>query len=66
MKNLLGFQYADKEGYSIQGDEDDPTGLRSFEVIHPDVIANYLRVHPWKNLIAIYEGDIEEPTIMRF
>lgn len=70
MKKLLGFQLADLTGKNIQGDDNDPSNLPSFDIMSPeratevmaqlgcreDSRAKYL-------LMPIFEGCIEEPTI---
>ncbi|MBD2745705.1 hypothetical protein IC232_03250 [Microvirga sp. BT688] len=64
---LLGFQLADRSGVNIQGDEDDPLNLTSFQIMTPAYAigaleklgdaARYL-------LMPIFEGDVEEPHLI--
>ncbi len=65
-KPLLGFQLADVTGHNIQGDDNDPTGLASFEVMTPDFAVHFMSSKPSIRylLMPIYVGDIEEPVIV--
>lgn len=63
-KKFLGFQLADRNGNNIQGDDADPTGLASFEIMTPTVAGRVVEVFHGFLLMPIYEGDIEEPKIV--
>jgi hypothetical protein len=64
-KTLIGFQLADRTGVNIAGDDSDPSHFHSFEVIHPEDAATAASRWPGHLLMPIYEGDIEEPVIVR-
>lgn len=64
---LLGFQLADPNGSNIQGDEDDPRGLMSFQVMSPTYAARAIERlgdSPRYLLMPIYEGDVEDPHVL--
>ena len=64
---LLGFQLADPSGTNIQGDDNDPLGLMSFQIMSPAYAARAierLRDGPRYLLMPIYEGDVEDPHIL--
>ncbi len=64
---LLGFQLADPSGSNIQGDEDDPLGLMSFQVMSPAYAAKAIERlgdSPRYLLMPIYDGDVEDPHIL--
>lgn len=61
---LLGYQVADEAGHNIQGDDKDPSGLASFEIMPPDLAMATLAHMPGFSLYPIYEGDIEKPTLL--
>ena len=67
MRKLLGYQLADKDGVNIQGDDEDPTGLNSFDVM-PHEVANLVMQDLGDEadilLMPIFEGDVEEPRII--
>ena len=66
MKQLLGFQLANAKGENIQGDDDDPTSLASFEIMGIDMAIQVIAQLPKGYLLMpIYDdGTIEEPTIV--
>lgn len=64
MKQLLGFQLADARGANIQGDDDDPTGLASFEIMDVALAHSVIATLPGYLLMPIFSGDIEEPRIV--
>ena len=67
MAQLLGFQLADPNGVNIQGDDDDPLNLLSFQIMSPDNAAKAMaQLDPSARylLMPIYAGDIEEPRIL--
>jgi len=64
MSKLLGFQLADKRGINIQGDSNDPTYLASFEILAPQAALKVIKYYRNFLLMPIFEGDIEEPTIL--
>lgn len=64
MAKLLGFQLANKSGENIQGDDDDPTSLASFEIMSPTVAVKVIADLPGFLLQPIFEGDLEEPSII--
>lgn len=65
-RKLLGFQFGNREGHSIQGDNNDPSGLFSFEIMTPLLAATMIERHHSAGLvlIPIFEGDIEDATIL--
>jgi hypothetical protein len=64
-KKLLGYQLADSTGKNIQGSDTDPTSNASFEVMAPHVATTVMRqLSGGFLLMPIYEGDIEDPTII--
>jgi len=67
MARLIGFQLASLSGENIQGDNDDPTNLRSFEVMSFAIASKVMRQLGSRKflLMPIYEGDVEEPVIVR-
>jgi hypothetical protein len=67
MKRLLGYQIADLFGENIQGDDNDPTDFASFEVMSEataSVTMQSLGPNSGYLLMPIFEGDVEEPTIV--
>ena len=64
---LLGFQLADPGGCNIQGDDDDPLGLMSFQIMSPAYAAKAIEKlgnGPRYLLMPIYEGDVEDPHVL--
>lgn len=64
---LLGFQLADPSGCNIQGDDDDPLGLMSFQIMSPAYAAKAIEKlgdSPRYLLMPIYEGDVEDPHVL--
>jgi hypothetical protein len=64
---LLGFQFCNAKGENIAGNDDDPSGLASFEILAPDLAIDLCHQRPkgWPyRLQPIYVGDIEEPNIV--
>lgn len=59
----IGYQVGDEEGYSIQGDSGDPTGLTSFDVLTPEAAAVVKHQYDCI-LIPIYADDVEDPEII--
>lgn len=60
-RKLLGFQFENA------GDDDDPSGLASFEVMTPRLLVSLLEHYPNQiqiNIIPVYEDTIEEPVIV--
>ena len=65
-KRLLGYQIADLRGNNVQGEGEDPSNLASFEVMTADVANGVMEGLGGRRflLMPIYEGDVEEPTIV--
>lgn len=64
MTKLLGFQIADKNGNNIQGDDGDPSGLPSYQILSAQEAEAVLGNTDDRYLLQpIYEGDIEEPEL---
>lgn len=63
-KTIIGYQLADERGQSIQGDDIDPTGLSSFEVMDRRLALAVATRYPAFHLRPVYEGDIEEPSVV--
>lgn len=64
---LLGFQLTDPSGCNIQGDDDDPLGLMSFQIMSPAYAAKAIEKlgdSPRYLLMPIYEGDVEDPHVL--
>jgi hypothetical protein len=63
-----GYQIADADGANIQGDDNDPTGYFSFEILSKGVAQAAIDKHSGRGLqlYAIYTGDIEEPVMVGF
>lgn len=67
---LLGFQIANNRGRNIAGDDDDPTGFASFEVMAPQMTIQWIEKNAGKVsaggylLMPIFESDIEEPSVL--
>ncbi|WP_114946513.1 hypothetical protein [Microvirga calopogonii] len=64
---LLGFQLADRSGHNIQGDDEDPLNLMSFQIMTPAYAVaamGKLGGDPRYLLMPIFEGDIEEPSLI--
>jgi hypothetical protein len=53
-RKLLGFQFGNREGHSIQGDNNDPSGLFSFEI------------GPVRNVVGIRSGIISSKLIISY
>lgn len=68
MRKFLGFQLCNSQGVNIQGDDEDPTGIASFEIMSPEVALEVMSKGWGKTgkylLMPIFEGDIEEPSIL--
>lgn len=65
MPKFLGFQLANAKGENIQGLDDDPTNMPSFEIMAPALAARIIGQLPSGFLLApIYEGMIENATII--
>jgi hypothetical protein len=63
MTKLLGFQLG-APALSVQGDDCDPTGKPSFEILAAAEAIDLMRRYPHQfSLVPIYEGDIEEPIL---
>jgi hypothetical protein len=64
---LLGFQLADRSGHNIQGDDEDPLNLMSFQIMTPAYAVAALGKLGGDTrylLMPIFEGDIEEPRLI--
>lgn len=61
---VVGYQIGDEQGYSIQGEDEDPTGLASYEILAPDAAAVVRARYPTLRMAAIYADDIEEPVVL--
>jgi len=67
VKKLVGYQLADKNGVNIQGDDEDPTGFTSFEVMSPEIAHQVMQDLGDETdflLMPIFDGDVEEPRIV--
>lgn len=64
-KTFIGFQISGADGYSVQGDDDDPFGYNSFTVLTPETaIALMPGLPKGFHLLPIYDGDIEDPEMI--
>jgi hypothetical protein len=64
---LLGFQLADPSGQNIQGDDDDPLNLMSFQIMTPAYAIKAMEKlgdRPRYLLMPIFEGDVEDPHLI--
>lgn len=64
VKKLLGFQVADKNGRVIQGEEEDPTGYASFQILSPELAVQMVQTHGFMLLYPIFEGDMENYALI--
>ncbi|WP_262298186.1 hypothetical protein [Microvirga sesbaniae] len=66
-RRMLGFQLADPSGHNIQGDDEDPLNLTSFQIMTPAyAVAAIAKLGGDSRylLMPIFEGDIEEPSLI--
>lgn len=62
---LVGYQIANAQGENIQGDDGDPSGYASYEILSERAARAVLEKTDGNYLLCpIYEGDIEEPTFI--
>jgi hypothetical protein len=64
---LLGFQLADPSGHNIQGDDEDPLNLLSFQIMTPAYAVKAMQKlgdSPRYLLMPIFEGDVEDPHLI--
>jgi len=63
---MIGYQFGNDACENIAGDENDPTGGMSFEVIHPKDKAHWQAIADARNLrlIPVDEDEIEEWTYL--
>ncbi len=59
----IGYQVGDIEGYSIQGDEEDPTGLFSYQILDEET-ADFIKKKYNVSMVPIYDDDIEKPEFI--
>lgn len=66
IKSPIGYQIADADGENMQGDDSDPSGYASFEIMTRALGEKVLALYPdtGMQLFAIYPGDIEEPVFL--
>jgi len=66
MTKLLGYQLTNLKGENIQGKNEDPTNMASFEIMAPVFASYVMRLMATRKflLMPIYEGDIEDPKII--
>lgn len=63
---LVGWQIGDPEGWSVQGDVEDPFGLASYHIL-TEGAATTVRAWAEANghvMCPIFSGDVEEPEIV--
>jgi hypothetical protein len=60
----LGYQVGNAEGYSIQGDDEDPSGLADWQILSPEAVVRLRQKFPDLRFIPIYDGDIEDAQII--
>ena len=61
---IIGYQIANSEGENIQGDDGDPSGFASYEVLSLDIAAAVIRsnVEARLTLQPVHDHDIENPV----
>lgn len=64
MRKLLGYQLANAGGVNIQGDDEDPTGFASFEIMSPETANAVMQDNPGYLLMPIFDDCIEEYRIV--
>ncbi|MCZ7862416.1 hypothetical protein O9X98_13665 [Agrobacterium salinitolerans] len=66
-RKLLGWQIVDAEGLNIHGEENDPFGLASFEILSDDAAEQarqWVAENPGFKVVEAFAGDIEEPSVI--
>lgn len=66
-RKLLGWQIVDAEGLNIHGEENDPFGLASFEILSDDAAdqaRQWVAENPGFKVVEAFAGDIEEPSVI--
>jgi hypothetical protein len=65
-KTPIGYQIADADGANMQGDDNDPSGYASYDVMTRERAETVIALYPdsGMQLYAIYPGDIEEPQFV--
>lgn len=65
-RQFLGYQIASLDGRNIQGEAEDPFKIPTFAILFPNVATSVMRQLGDRKLLLmpIYEGDIEEPTMI--
>jgi hypothetical protein len=65
-KTPIGYQLADAEGANMQGDDNDPSGYASYDILTRERAETVIALYPdsGMQLYAIYAGDIEEPHFL--
>lgn len=61
MKKFLGFQFTDRVGNNIAGDNNDPAKGPSYLILRPNLAFKLAAENPGFLLMPIFEGDIESP-----
>lgn len=66
-KRFLGYQICNYAGVNIQGDDGDPTGYASYEIMSPQTAEMEVsKLQPGDSilLMPIYEGEIEGAEVV--
>lgn len=66
-RKLLGWQIVDAEGLNIHGEENDPFGLASFEILSGEAVEQarqWVAENPGFKVVEAFAGDIEEPSVV--
>lgn len=66
-RKLLGWQIVDAEGLNIHGEENDPFGLSSFDILSGDAVEqarSWVAENPGFKVVEAFAGDIEEPSVI--
>ncbi|MDW9481746.1 hypothetical protein GOB57_24160 [Sinorhizobium meliloti] len=61
-RKRLGWQIVNADGYNIHGEEDDPFGLASFEILADDTVKSarqWVAENPGYQVVEAFAGDIE-------
>jgi hypothetical protein len=66
-RKVLGWQIVDAAGLNIHGEENDPFGLASFEILSDQAVEQaraWVADNPTFKLAEAFAGDIDEPSVI--
>jgi hypothetical protein len=64
---VIGWQIVNEDGYNIHGDDEDPFGLASYEVMTGGAVATaitWAAANPGYSVVPVREGLVEEPSFV--